>query len=426
MAELRDLGVPVTRFGAIGDDSADNTAALSSLIEQYNGTNARLLFPPGTYRISDELPALDNLSLVGLGGGYRANGPLIQQMHETAPIIATTSGARSSIEGLRLFGQTTSTSLVTLAGIDSIKSCYLATCAGSALILENTSIACTAEDIVIINAVYDRDGSTQIGGLSVNGTDHWLSRIEVAVQSGYGDTVSANKVAVAIKVAGANHFATNLIAEFADVGYLVTGDKSRFVACRADRCMGDGFNVSGNYNTFIAPHVMQCGTAADNTYDGFICSGTSNVWIAPMQPLQGSDQLRYGIRDTLVSGTVPQKNLWVAPRIVPTPGTARYNWAASQSSAPTLGRTVVRAPANLTTIDVGEATVIDLQLYTAATTVTNFTNGQPGQEITLLGDADVTIQNNANIKTKSGSDVVCTATSAHKFVTLSGAVWREV
>lgn len=418
--------VSVKDFSAIGDGTTDDTTALTNAINTLNGSGGRLRFPPGSYKISSQLPDLNNLTLYGDAGGYRANGPLITQTHASAPIIATTAGARSSIAGLRLFGQTTTSKLVTLAGIDSIKSCYLNNCAGEALLLANTSIACTVEDIVVLNAVIDRSGSTQTGGVSIDGTDHWLSRIEVSVESGQGSSVSANKVAVAILIAGANHFCADLIGEFGEVGILVTAAKSRFTSCRADRCMGDGWTVSGGSNIFIGCHAMECGTVAANTYDGFICSGTGNTWIAPMVASQGSAQLRYGMRDTLVSNTLQQKNIWLAPRVLQAVGTAKYNWGASQSSAPTFGRVVIRATANATTIDVTEADVIDLQLYTTPTTVTNFTNGYPGQIITLLGDADVTIQNNTNIKTKSGSDIVCTATSAHQFVTLSGAIWREV
>lgn len=59
-------------------------------------------------------------------------------------------------------------------------------------------------------------------------------------------------------------------------------------------------------------------------------------------------------------------------------------------------------------------------------TITNFLDGTPGKEFTLwAGDANTTVKNNANIVTKSGADIVMTATDVRRFVTAAGTVWRE-
>lgn len=60
------------------------------------------------------------------------------------------------------------------------------------------------------------------------------------------------------------------------------------------------------------------------------------------------------------------------------------------------------------------------------TTITNFADGSPGKVFTLwAGDANTTVKNNANIKTKSGADIVMTATDVRQFATSDGLVWRE-
>lgn len=60
------------------------------------------------------------------------------------------------------------------------------------------------------------------------------------------------------------------------------------------------------------------------------------------------------------------------------------------------------------------------------TTITNFMDGQPGDERTIWsGDANTTIANNANIRTKSGANIVMTATDVRTFATIDGLLWRE-
>src|SRR5258708_22887782 len=52
----------------------------------------------------------------------------------------------------------------------------------------------------------------------------------------------------------------------------------------------------------------------------------------------------------------------------------------------------------------------------STTTITNFLNGVDGQVITVnCGDANTTIQNNANIVTETAADITCTANKAQDF-----------
>lgn len=63
---------------------------------------------------------------------------------------------------------------------------------------------------------------------------------------------------------------------------------------------------------------------------------------------------------------------------------------------------------------------------TVPTTITNFLDGGSGKAFTLWsGDANTTIQNNANIRTKSGANIVMTATDVRTFATANGTLWRE-
>lgn len=80
-----------------------------------------------------------------------------------------------------------------------------------------------------------------------------------------------------------------------------------------------------------------------------------------------------------------------------------------------------------TTPDVSQAAVWKTN-NSAPTTIANFLGGVAGRlPFTLVaGDANTTIQNNANIVTKTGANRVLVAGAVTQFVTTDGAVWREV
>ena len=68
-----------------------------------------------------------------------------------------------------------------------------------------------------------------------------------------------------------------------------------------------------------------------------------------------------------------------------------------------------------------------IEKNTVPTTITAFRDGEEGQDFYLIGStANTTIQHGANIKTKSGVNVVSSATSVMHFVTPDGVVWREI
>jgi len=76
-----------------------------------------------------------------------------------------------------------------------------------------------------------------------------------------------------------------------------------------------------------------------------------------------------------------------------------------------------------TAINVSESNVI-VFLNTGPLTVLNFTGGQVGQEIKLLGDGNTTLANNANIQTASGADELL-ADGAFVSLLLYNGIWFE-
>ena len=64
---------------------------------------------------------------------------------------------------------------------------------------------------------------------------------------------------------------------------------------------------------------------------------------------------------------------------------------------------------------------------TAPTNITGFSDGVAGQRITVWATtANTTIVNGANLRTKSGANIVMTATETREFATIDGTEWREV
>lgn len=60
----------------------------------------------------------------------------------------------------------------------------------------------------------------------------------------------------------------------------------------------------------------------------------------------------------------------------------------------------------------------------APVNVTKFDNGQPNQEISILGDGNTTIVNNAVIKTNTGANKLLAANKVYRFTNFAG-IWYE-
>lgn len=59
------------RFGAIGDGTNDDTAAIQAAIDAPGGNGAITYFPPGKYKITSQLTLRNQTALVGAGNSYR-------------------------------------------------------------------------------------------------------------------------------------------------------------------------------------------------------------------------------------------------------------------------------------------------------------------------------------------------------------------
>jgi hypothetical protein len=58
-----------TDFGAVGDGSTNDTAAIQAALDALEGTGGIIFFPPGTYKITSALVIYQEITLIGCGRG---------------------------------------------------------------------------------------------------------------------------------------------------------------------------------------------------------------------------------------------------------------------------------------------------------------------------------------------------------------------
>jgi hypothetical protein len=92
----------------------------------------------------------------------------------------------------------------------------------------------------------------------------------------------------------------------------------------------------------------------------------------------------------------------------------------------TLPKEFVNTPRAAANVSVKNTTKIQLQTGLPAQTITNFTDGQPGQTIHIRGDGVSTIKNNPpNIMTATGSDIAPAKLNAVYTFTLFTKTWVQ-
>lgn len=113
-------------FGAKGNNTTDDTAAIQSAIDT-GGSDCVIYFPPGLYRLEDQLTVTENhVSLIGGGARssvlrvYHDNGTALTVEHPTDPGSSYYTAFEMRNMGLRAAVETTSGSLVELNHIQDV------------------------------------------------------------------------------------------------------------------------------------------------------------------------------------------------------------------------------------------------------------------------------------------------------------------
>ena len=397
---------------------ADSTAALQAKL---NGGGVVVL-PPGTYR-ADGLAPPAGTTLTTLAGA-RANAKAIIKARDgaTSAFVIDATAADVAVIGVNIDGHGIIGGIRFTGGGCAIKNCFIQACAKAAI--DIAGIASTLEDIYAYN-VNATAPTALTGGVIVRGSDHSINRVEIAGSPGFpGSLASTNLYRTAFYVPGTNNMFTACVGELGDVGFWIAGDKNKFSSSRADLNHGHGWFVGGYDNVFGACGANDNSSGQDGLYDGWHLTGQGNCLSACNVTSAGTYGLmRYGIFDSAQGAGVAQHNHYAANSVSGFK-TRMYSFLTAAAAGPTHSPVYVESTS--ATPNVEGATLVGLYPG-AATTVTAFLGGTPGQRLYVQGNANVTIQHNAaadGFYTRTGANRVLEANKVYRF-TKFGSSWYE-
>ena len=434
----------VRDFGAIGDGFTNDTAAIQACIDAVAATGGGVAFMPrGDYLVTG-LVLKAGVSLSSLtphrGYGYNVWTARIKTTTPGAtvidtPIIAPGGGLASSrlnnpcVQGITIDGGGVASIGIryrrTIWG--AVKNCHLNSFTDQGLLVDvgvDDNVGGEFRDILAMNCLLDQTRTAPAGAVEIYGADHKIEWIEcTASQLALSDV---NHYLTSIIVGCSNSYVSDLMAEISDIGVRVTGNYNRFSNCRADLTYAHGWLVTGTKNTFTSCHAVGCGRAAANAYSGFRVSGTGNRFSSCQGVHAAGATLKYGIEDLVANGVVALRNVY--DQSCGGDGTTAsfiaVAWAGSGKSHPPLDFHPADAA---TTVVVRDTSLVVLDLYTVATTVTSFTGGTQGQTVRVVsGGGFVTIQHGGggNLRTNTLANKLLAAGRVYSW-TMHNGVWYE-
>ncbi|HEY5668261.1 MAG TPA: glycosyl hydrolase family 28-related protein, partial [Candidatus Saccharimonadales bacterium] len=316
--------INVKDFGAKGDATANDTAAIQAAINYANslteGAHNQIVggvvyFPSGFY-ITDTLTLLDNVYLHGgrIGNeGYRAApAKLVPSSAVTGTSFMITQGAsvrNAGIIGFSMYGQggTTTTGCINLPNATNVvvSACYIDNWGAEALILGGGDCVLSYNNLTgLLNtgAV-----NSQRGAATISGGDHQISHNEFTGPSQYAVSSTNLYCAGALINTYSAEF-DHCVFQTADVGCVISGGAcNRFVGCRFDTNAGHGLMCSsGTSNIFAGCAWNRNSYSGAGNYDHInVPSGGGSLMYfdAPLMNNQSGPAVRYCINDQKSSAT---------------------------------------------------------------------------------------------------------------------------
>jgi hypothetical protein len=427
----------VRAYGAKGDGTTDDTAAIQTTIDTLSAAGGGVAFlPPGYVYKAINLVLKSGVILYGSPGGY---GYLLSnikravlQASGAGTIVDTTGGATGAgVIGIDFQGLGSGTAVKGLrvrggSAWSHFKNLHFSNFSDEAIVSDVLSMACVFEDILAINSVLNRTRAAIIGAVDIHGTDHFLNRIEASVSGNIEGTVqSANLYCIGLLIRMSSGFVSDSFGEFSDIGIYVWGDYNRIINSRSDHNYGHGLYVTGGSNQFTNFTSHDNSKHATNTYDNFYASSVSaNNQYSNCQSFNAGaiTYHRYGFNDQNNQAPINNKYFNVKDS---SSATASF---LNQSSGSIFqfgdGPSVTLVDGDTTPNVSGYTTFI--QVNTDNTTITNFDGSVYGQRILLqVGGAGTTIvQHGTNIYTNTGSSKTLAPYMFYMFIK-SGSSWIE-
>lgn len=429
--------IPPSLHSAILDYSstADVSAYIQSAVDAVYARGGGLIeFPHGMFNVSGVF-LKNGVGLAGKGApgtfGYANNPPTRKTVFQAVTSgwmveLPDSSAVTAGVVGIDFRGRGAAVGAKGVRiGVGTywcfIKNCQFDNFSSQAFVL--AGLVAVAEDILITNCLLTTP-TAKTGLYEISGTDNYCDRVESAGSSGTV-THASNLYVCAAAVTGHNNTFHNCIAETADVGFHVTGHWNKFTGSRADLNWGHGWEISGHSNMFAASHSHCNGKATTNTYDNVIVSGFANSFAAFQSTLIGAPIPRYSLRDTMNGDN--HKNVYGSEcQWGMDYGTATFNlneFAGGAMQVPNGPRkTFAALDATPSVLHYGRFITANV----SATTIADFDDALPGQEIWVLcNDANTTVQSGTNIFTANRATKKLVGGQWYGFVYESGT-WYEI
>lgn len=421
----------VRDFGIAPHDSNDQTAAINTMIDTVSGRGGGVIvFPKGATTASTYIGDIILKSGVHLTGfaphyGYHQTAPSMSPVRlrpytNTGYAIDTPSGGATacSVSGLTLVGNSAQTGggirFKSGSNWSAVKNVHINGFGDEGVKLDAGTVAITLEHVFPINCLLDRSRSATAGVVDIDGGDHVVIGVEASAST--TALSDSNMYLAAFYVKGANHFFNTCVGEISDRGWVITAGTSSYVGCRGDLNFAHDWHlVSGGSSQYAACRAVDGGRAAANTYDGFFIESQGNQFAACRATQLLANTYKYGFEDTVVVGSVLGRNQYAACMATGW-ATADIVTGGWQGSAPVRGNAAIY-PAKSATIDVTAAGLVALDNFDTATTITTINGGTQGQELSFIGNPNVTIDHNgSNIFTNTGADITLVSGRAYKFI----------
>jgi len=433
------LAVNVKDFGAKGDGETNDTLACQAAIDSLPSTGGEVYFPPGNYRVN--LILTNGNQLVGSHSHASANSQYVTRLTAAVAgwVIQTNEAVDvegSSVKGFSIHG------LGALSGTGGIKihggrknwlkDLAFNNFSDSAIMLPKFGVdtatttvngTVSMERIFAQNCLLDDPASEQ-GIIDINNTDSNLYWVEVA-----GRESNGNLIGVRYGNSSAHHTMNKCLPEFCDIGILLdtTSSDIDISTTTVDNSYLQAIVNRGNNNKFTMLNLRGASVNNSAVYNVFDLSGSRNKLVGITYDdfkSIGSNPVNF-ISETLSTSSQEEKNVISGCSAKNISG-VQFTFSSlfggsSLSGIPKAAKPITAG----TTIDVDNTSFVRTA-YAGATTVTDFINESPGQELKIMSsNTNTTIEHNSSyVFTNTGADKTLTANRVYTFTNYSG-VWYE-
>lgn len=429
--ELANLNVAVLQrngviygecFGAKFDETTDDSAALQAAVDLLNAADGGIIDLPPKMAVASIILK----SKVILRGQHRGvqTFSYVPSTRLKAPVAggdAISGGTVNGggIMGIQFIGRGAATASkginITSANKVIFSDLNFNDFADEGLLVSG-GVASEFTHVFAQNCLLDTTRAAKTGVFDVDGTDHWISTMEVTAS--VGALTDANAYCGAIVIKGSNHFCHSLVGETSDFGIRFEATNSRLSICRSDLNLGNGWEITGSNNKFIGCDSLSNGSETVNTYDGWYITGNSNKFNSCTAG-NPSNQHRYGFNDTLNSDL--NKNTYTDSSSTGH-GTKAFNTNAFAGSAVLF----MSGPPKLFA---GADTTPSVDQYCTFKTggvdaYTFFDDGVNGQTIKILANHAGSFVFSANLRTNTGANKTLVVYKTYTF-TLFNGTWYE-